>query len=110
MINSSIFDLQSDLCRAMSHPTRIEIVHTLRDGPKHVNDIAEIMGISQAVVSRHLGVIRHGGIVFASRQGQDVLYTIANPKIPEICDLMRKVLLEQVIHRSELIQTMQDKA
>jgi DNA-binding transcriptional ArsR family regulator len=93
----------------MSHPARIEIVHTLRDGPRHVNEIAEIMGLSQAVVSRHLAVLRHGGIVYANRQGQDVLYTIANPKIPEICDLMRMVLLEQVARHSELFQILQDQ-
>ena len=110
MINASLYDLQADLCRAMSHPARIQIVHTLRDNPKHVNEIAGILGMSQAVVSRHLAVLRHGGIVVAIRQGQDVLYTIANPKIPEICDLMCKVLLEQLTHRSELIQTLQAEA
>jgi DNA-binding transcriptional ArsR family regulator len=109
MNNSSIYDLQAEFCKAMSHPARIEILHTLRDCPKHVNEIAEILGINQAGVSRHLGVLRHNGLVDAVRQGQDVLYSITNPQIPEICDLMRKVLLQQFANRSELIQSMHDE-
>ena len=30
----SIFEIQAELCRCMSNPTRIEIVHVLRDGPQ----------------------------------------------------------------------------
>ena len=110
MNNSSIYDLQAEFCKAMSHPARIEILHTLRDHPKHVNEIAEIVGISQAGISRHLGVLRRSGLVVALREGQDMLYSITNPQIPEICDLMRKVLLQQFANRSELIQSMRDEA
>ncbi|MCE1254004.1 MAG: metalloregulator ArsR/SmtB family transcription factor [Anaerolineae bacterium] len=107
---SSIYELQAELCRAMSHAARIEILHTLKEGPKRVIDIAREVGVSQVAVSRHLAVLRHGGIVLAQRQGQDVIYSVANPKILEVCSLMRDVLSEQAAHRSELIQTFQDKS
>jgi ArsR family transcriptional regulator len=93
----------------MSSATRIEIVHVLRDGPQRVSEIARITGHPQATISRHLGVLRNGGIVIAHRHAQDVIYQIANPKIVGICDLMREVLMEEASRRSDLMEGFQDE-
>lgn len=102
----TIFDLQAELCLAMGHSVRLQIVHLLREGPKRVNGIAEELGISQGTISRHLSVLRNVGILSAQRQGTDVIYQIANPKITEICETMRTVLAERESQRSEIIQNM----
>lgn len=109
MSQRSIFEIQADLCRCMSSTTRIEIVHVLRDGPQRVSEIARITGHPQATISRHLGVLRNGGIVIAHRHAQDVVYQIANPKIVSICDLMREVLVEEASRRSKLVEGFQDE-
>ena len=109
MSHRSIFEVQADLCRCMASATRIEIVHVLRDGPQRVGDIARLIGQPQTTVSRHLGVLRNGGVVIAQRRAQNVVYQIANPKIVHICDLMREVLVEQVAHRSQLAEASQDE-
>jgi ArsR family transcriptional regulator len=93
----------------MSSAIRIEIVHVLRDGPQRVSEIARITGRPQGTISRHLGVLRNGGIVTAHRHAQDVVYQIANPKIVNICDLMREVLVEEASHRSKLVEGFQDE-
>jgi DNA-binding transcriptional ArsR family regulator len=100
----SIFEIQADLCRCMSNTTRIEIVHCLRDGPERVSEIARITGHSQAMISRHLGLLRNGGVVNAKHHAQEVVYQIANSKIVDICDLMREVLAEEAFHQSELAE------
>ena len=109
MSHRSIFEVQADLCRCMASATRIEIVHVLRDGPQRVGDIARIIGQPQTRVSRHLGVLRNGGVVIAQRRAQNVVYQIANPKIVHICDLMREVLVEQTAHRSQLAEASPDE-
>ena len=93
----------------MSSAIRIEIVHVLRDGPQRVSEIARITGHPQATISRHLGVLRNGGVVIAHRHAQDVVYQIANPKIVSICDLMRAVLAEEATRRSKLVEGFQDE-
>ena len=93
----------------MSSPIRIEIVHVLRDGSKRVSEIARVTGHPQATISRHLGVLRNGGVVMAHRRAQDVIYQIANPKIVGICDLMREVLTEEASRRSKLYEGIQDE-
>lgn len=109
MSQRSIFEIQADLCRCMSSATRIEIVHVLRDGPQRVNEIARITGLPQTTISRHLGVLRNGGVVIAHRHAQDVVYQIANPKIVSICDLMREVLVEEASRRSKLVEGFHDE-
>jgi DNA-binding transcriptional ArsR family regulator len=93
----------------MASATRIEIVHVLRDGPQRVSDIVRITGHPQAMISRHLGVLRNGSGVVAQRHAQEVLYRIANPKLVGICDLMREMLVEDAARRSELVETSQDE-
>jgi DNA-binding transcriptional ArsR family regulator len=104
MSQRSIFAIQADLCRCMSSPIRIEIVHVLRDGPQQVSEIARLTGYPPATVSRHLGVLRNGGVVIAHRHARDVVYQIANPKIVSICDLTREVLVEEASRRSKLVE------
>jgi len=109
MSHRSIFEVQADLCRCMASAKRIEIVHVLRDGPQPTGDIARLLGQPQATVSRHLGVLRNGGVVIAQRRARETLYQIANPKIVHICDLMREVLVEEATRRSHLVEASQDE-
>ena len=104
MISKEVFELQSHLCRAMSHGVRLEIVHILRDGPQNVTNMAKMIGVNQANLSRHLGVLRSIGLVSAQRQGQENIYQISNPKIVTICDLMRQVLVEQIARQAEVTE------
>ncbi len=104
----TIFDLQAELCSAMGHPLRVQIVHLLRDGPRRVSAIAEELNVTQATVSRHLAILRNVGILSCQRQGTDMIYQISSPKIPEICESMRKALLERESQRSEIFQNIEE--
>ena len=85
----SIFEMQAEMCKTMGNAARLQIVHTLREGPKRVSDIVEATGLAQAKVSQHLAVLRAYSVVSTKRDGKDVIYRIANPKLTRVCDLMR---------------------
>ncbi len=103
----SIFDLQAELCHTMSNGARLRIVHCLREGPKSVGEIAVATGYAQPKVSQHLALLRSRGVVSATRRGSEIIYRIANPKIVQVCDLMREVLAEQAAERSELVMALE---
>lgn len=103
MSQEKIFEIQAELCRAMGNPLRMEIVHLLRNGPMNVNDIVTAVGQHQATVSRNLTVLRNAGIVLTQREGNTILYRVANPKLVDVCDLMREVLIEQIGEHSKLL-------
>jgi DNA-binding transcriptional ArsR family regulator len=104
MAEQSIYSLQADLCRTLGNPVRIEIVHLLQIGPKRVIDIAAAINCAQSAVSRHLAALRNAGVVVAHREGNSIVYRIANPKIIEVCDLMREVLSEQFGKHSKIME------
>ena len=91
----SIFEIQAEFCKAMGNPTRLQILHILRDRPMTVNEITNELGRSQSMISRQLSVLRSVGVVIAKRNGVEMRYQITDEKISEVCDLVRAVLLEQ---------------
>ena len=62
------------------------------------------MEIRDANVSQHLAVMRQKGILVTRREGVNVYYRIANPKVIEACDIMREVLIEQLEERARLVE------
>ncbi len=104
METPSIYEMQATLCQAMANPVRLEIVHRLMDGPSCVNELAEALSRPQATISRHLSILSRAGVVTGARQGQMVQYRLTNPKIADVCALMRQVLTEQALRQSEIMK------
>jgi len=102
-----IFDLQAQLCQSLSHAVRLRIIHTLKEAPKSVNEISAEVNVSQSTVSRHLAVLRSTGLLTAHRKGQEVFYKIANPKVVEVCEMMRLILAERETQQLDLLQRIQ---
>lgn len=99
-----IFTLQSQICKILSNPKRLEILHELREREMTVGELASAIGARQANVSQHLALMRHGNIVVERREGNRVLYRIVDKRINKACDIMREVLLHQVGEGSRLVQ------
>ena len=101
--NKTLFELQSEVCKTLASPKRLEIINALKDGEKTVGELVEILDVPKANVSQHLAVMRHKGILKSRRDGVNIYYRIANPKVIQSCMLMREVLTEQMTERSKLI-------
>jgi len=97
-----IFQLHAEICKTFSSPIRLEILFKIRDGKKSVNEIAALAGVRQATISQHLAVLRQRGVVSTKREGINVYYEVANPKITQACDLMREVLFENIAIMNEI--------
>ena len=103
-----IFDLQAQLCKVLGNSVRLQIVDSLKEGPKCVNEIVAILeNQSQPTISRHLSVLRSAGILSTQRHGVEVIYEITNPKIVDVCEMMRSILAERESHYMELLQRLQ---
>ncbi|NPV52667.1 MAG: winged helix-turn-helix transcriptional regulator [Firmicutes bacterium] len=95
-VEDMLFELHAGVCKALASPRRIQIINLLREGEMHVDELASRMGISKGNVSQHLAILREKGIVVSRKEGLNVFYKIANPKIIQACDLMREVMLERL--------------
>ena len=97
-----IYELQADICKIFANAKRMEIINVLKDREVSASDLIEKIGLSKANLSQHMGVLRSKGVVLARREGVNVYYRIANPKIIQACDLMREVLLEQLREKGKM--------
>lgn len=105
-MNKKIYEMHAEICKVFTSPKRLEIINLLRDGEKTVNELAEETDALQANVSQHLTVLRQNNVVTTRRDGANVYYKIANPKILQAFDLMREVLLEQLKENEKLAKRM----
>jgi DNA-binding transcriptional ArsR family regulator len=106
MIPKEFYEMQAQLCQALGNATRLEIVHILRDGPQHVNSMAQSIGLDQASLSRHLKVLRDHNIVITHRHGKEIIYNLANPKVVDICNLLRQILTKQFTREAKTANTL----
>lgn len=66
----------SDVFRAISDPTRRQILDLLRHKERSASQLAEPFRMSQPAVSQHLRILRDAGLVRARREGRQQLYCI----------------------------------
>jgi ArsR family transcriptional regulator len=67
---------QLDLFRALADPTRLRIVHLLREMELAVGEIAVVVGQSQPRVSRHVRILVESGLVDRRKEGSWVFLAL----------------------------------
>jgi ArsR family transcriptional regulator len=97
-----IHELQAEICRTLSHPLRIAILHVLAAEPHEVGRLASELSISQPNASQHLAVMRAAGLVEAERDGREVIYRLSDPGVIEACDRMAQVMRRRLARMAEL--------
>jgi ArsR family transcriptional regulator len=97
-----IHELQAEICRTLSHPVRIAILHALASEPREVGRLAAELGITQPNVSQHLAVMRTAGLVEATRDGREVTYRLADPEVIDACDRMAAVMRRRLVRMAAL--------
>jgi ArsR family transcriptional regulator len=95
---------KADIFGALAHPTRISIIELLRDeGEVPVTKIYERLGLEQANVSQHLSVLKGRQIVVARKEGNQVFYSLRDPLIGKVLDLMRQYFHAHLEESLELL-------
>ena len=99
-----IYELHAEICKILSNSKRLEILNLLRNGEKSVSELISLAKITQANLSQHLAILRRKDIVTTRREGTNIYYKIANPKIIQACDIIREVLIEQLAEKEKLVK------
>ena len=74
--------------KALAEPMRLKVLNALQDGEKNVGQLTEISGSTQANVSKHLALLAQSGLVKRDSRGTCVYYSIADPSVYELCELV----------------------
>lgn len=87
--------LVAERFRVMGDPLRLRLLHIIKEGERSVGSLVETTGASQANVSKHLQILRRAGLVERRKEGLMAYYSIADPSIFHLCDLVCGRLTEQ---------------
>lgn len=88
--------LVSNVFKALSHPTRLQIVRLLKEKPLCVCEILPQIESEQSNTSQHLSVLKNQGIVDSTRDGIMVIYRIINPDVYQMIDIAENIILKQL--------------
>ena len=104
---AQLFHLQAEICKTLADPTRLLILHELKEGEMSVGQLTSSLGIPQSSVSRHLAVLRERDVVTTRREGTTIFYSLANPKIAEACALVREVIEGHLMRSQRLAHSLE---
>jgi DNA-binding transcriptional ArsR family regulator len=77
------------LFSTLANPTRRAIFERLcRDGEQTVRSLTDRAGVSQPAVSKHLGVLKHAGLVRDRRDGRQTHYSAQPQGMTPLIDWM----------------------
>ncbi|GAB4377561.1 MAG: metalloregulator ArsR/SmtB family transcription factor [Elainellaceae cyanobacterium] len=90
--------------KVLSEVSRLQVLCSLKSGAKNVTEIMEETGLGQANVSKHLKILSQAGILARQPKGVTVYYSITDPLIFDLCEL---VCARLEIHLQEQSQQLQ---
>jgi len=85
----------------LAEPMRLRLVHALFDGEKNVTQLVEAVGSTQANISRHLQTLTAAGVLGRRKEGLQVFYSIADPSIYHLCELVCGSLQKQLSKQAD---------
>ncbi len=89
--------------KVFAEPTRLAILHVLRRGPASVNDIVATLSTSQANVSKQLKTLHDADLLQREQRGTQVIYSISEPLVFELCELVCSKLNRRAKAESSMI-------
>ena len=97
-------ELVAQRFRVIGESMRIRLLDQLRDGERSVGDLVEALGATQQNVSKHLGVLSKAGIVGRRKDGNRVIYAIADDSVFALCETVCGGLARQIAEIAQLLE------
>ena len=73
-----------DTLKALSDPTRREILNMLKKGTLSAGEISDTFPISGAAISRHLSILKDADLIRDTRDGKFIYYDLNASVLEEI--------------------------
>jgi DNA-binding transcriptional ArsR family regulator len=108
-MGESLRQFKADIFQALAHPTRIAIVEVLRDGELPAGQLIEKLDLEQANASQHLAVLRSKMVVVNRKVGNQVFYSLRDPVLVEVLDILRRYFYSQLTGTMSMIEQIEQE-
>lgn len=76
--------------RVLAHPARLHIIEQLKSKKRSVGELAAALDLPQAVISKHLALLKGAGVLASQTDCNFRHYSLKNIKVLEVLNCIRK--------------------
>jgi DNA-binding transcriptional ArsR family regulator len=88
LMSDKMTELVARRFRMLGEPFRLRLLQQLQTGEKTVSELVSALDGNQPNVSKHLALLHDAGLVGRRREGTSMLYSISDPMVFKLCDLV----------------------
>ncbi len=83
-------DRLAEICKALAHPARVQILAHLKEIDQCVcGQLVEVLPLAQSTVSQHLKILKTAGLVQGEVEGPRTCYCINPGAVAELKNLLK---------------------
>ncbi|WP_372754983.1 ArsR/SmtB family transcription factor [Labilibaculum sp.] len=86
------FSEKAEIFKALAHPTRLFIIHAIKDKELSVKELTEMVGIDISTMSKHLDVLKKHKIIEGEKVKNFIFYRLAIPCVLDFMSCAMKVI------------------
>jgi len=101
---------KAEFFRALSHPIRIGILEVLVEGERSVQELQEILGVDQPVISQQLAVLRAKNIVSTRKAGTSIRYLVRDELVGDLLAIARRIFNNHLVDTQGLLRELKRQA
>jgi DNA-binding transcriptional ArsR family regulator len=95
---------KAEFFKSLGHPLRIRVLELLSERERTVSELLEEVEVEQPNLSQQLGILRRAGLVSTRRVGPQVIYSLADPRMSQLLNVARQLLLDAAIAAQDELQ------
>lgn len=89
LLDAEKIDFAAKVLKLIANPSKLAIIDYLhRRGEATVNELADLLGQSQPLVSHHLISLKNGGIINCRREGKSSFYYLSLTEVISVLECM----------------------
>jgi len=106
LVPPQLLELVAERFRVLGDSTRLAILRTLLEHQElSVGELVSRLDTTQANVSKHLATLLRAGIVSRRPVGTAAYYSVADPSLGQLCDLVCNRLRDQNVEEARMFAT-----
>ncbi|MEE6451699.1 MULTISPECIES: ArsR/SmtB family transcription factor [Bacillaceae] len=108
-MNLELQQFKADFFKALGHPLRIRILEILSEGERNVNEIQNLIGSEGSAVSQQLSILRNKNIVYGTKEGNKVTYSLRDPIISELLVVARQIFNNHLVDTISMLDKFKEE-
>ena len=109
-LSADAVELVAARFRILGEPIRIQILQAMQAGERNVSELVEDVGSTQPNISKHLRILQDARFVARRQNGNNVYYSIADPTVFDLCDLVCGSVSTQLTRHATVVDELRRRA